>query len=449
MPILEKFILHWKKNFSPLLPPDTSVLLAVSGGLDSVVMTDLFVQAKIPVTIAHVNFQLRGDESIRDEKFVEALGAFYQVPVLTKIVETQAFATEHKCSIQEAARTLRYQWFHELLSPAKGLALIATAHHANDSLETLLLNFFRGTGIAGLHGILPIQGKIIRPLLFARKEELTYYAIEKNLSWVEDSSNESDKYTRNYFRHQLLPSLEKIFPAVQDNLLENISRLREVEQLYQEAIKNYKKKLLKKAGTHWVLSILQLKKTNALPTILWEILQPFHFTAGQLPSIIQLLDAQNGALVLSDTHRIIKDRKLLLIAPITTTTTHLHLLPEGTKQVTTPFGDLQIEQINSPHFTLSQSPLIATIDVSKIVYPLKLRPWKTGDYFYPLGMQKKKKVARFLMDQKLSKIDKEKLLLLENGDQRIIWVIGKRIDDRFKITNHTKSILRIEWKEQQ
>lgn len=446
MSLTEKFILHWKKNFSSLLPKDTKVVLAVSGGMDSVVMTELFVQAKIPIAIAHANFQLRGEESVRDEKFVEALGAFYQVPVFIQSFDTKTFATQHKLSIQEAARVLRYQWLRELLENQISFALLATAHHANDSIETLLFNFFRGTGIAGLHGILPVQEKIIRPLLFANREEIKFFAIRKNLSWVDDSSNDSDKYTRNYFRHQLIPGLEKVFPAVQENLLENISRIREVEQVYDEAIASYKKKLLIKSGAHWLVSILQLKKLKAHATILWELIKPFHFSAAQLSEVIKLLDAQNGAMVFSSTHRIIKDRKSLIIAPVEALLSGIEVIHEGTKTITTPSGILQIKVAPKTAFNIPTATNMAAIDFSKIVFPLILRPWKKGDYFYPLGMQKKKKIARFFIDRKCSPIDKENALVLENGNQRIIWLVDKRMDDRFKITNTTKKILLLHWK---
>ena len=446
MHVTDEFKLHWKKYFSSLLPPHTKVLLAVSGGMDSVVMADLFYSAKIPAAIAHVNFHLRGDESNRDEQFVEALAAYYHFDYQMQEFDTDQFAKENKLSVQEAARVLRYHWFHDLLvqkNKENNYALIATAHHANDSIETMLINFFRGTGISGMHGILPVHEKIIRPLIFWKQEKLKTYAIEKNLTWVDDSSNESDKYTRNYLRHQLIPSVQKVFPEVNENLLANISRFSEIEKIYHEAIEDKKKKLVKQIGEEWHFHIAALKKTNAVSTLLWEILKDFNFTTAQVPEVIKLFDSNYGASISSATHRLIKHREKLIIAPLKVNNLQHYFIQKETEKLHTPAGDFLFKIKDARNFTIPKSAQEAALDYSKITFPLVLRHWKAGDYFYPLGMKKKKKEARFLVDMKYSLPEKEKCMVLENAEKHILWIVGLRIDDRFKMTTSTKEVLHI------
>ena len=442
-------------NQQNLFQPKDKLLLAVSGGVDSVVLCELCKQAGYNFTIAHCNFQLRGDESERDEAFVKQLGKKYEVEVLIKKFETEKYATEKKLSIQVAARELRYTWFKELLTKVKSDLnseipnsaflipnCILTAHHANDNIETLLMNFFKGTGINGLHGILPKQGNIIRPLLFAKKEQIAAFATANHLNFVEDSSNASDKYTRNYFRNQLIPDLQKVFPQVEDNLMNNIERFKEIELLYQQSVNITKKKLLEQKGNEIHIPVLKLLKTEALNTILYEIIKDYGFTAHQTDEVIDLLKSETGKYVSSATHRIIKNRNWLIIAPNKTTAAE-NIFIEDETSLQFAMGSLQVEKIVvNDEFSIVNSQLTAQICSDKIKFPLLLRKWKTGDYFYPLGMQKKKKLSRFFIDQKLSLTQKEKTWVIET-DKKIIWIVGLRIDDRFKITGSTKNVLQI------
>src|SRR6266542_1794973 len=295
---------------------------------------------------------------------------------------------------------------------------IVTSHHANDNIETLLINFFRGTGISGLHGIPSKQGKIIRPLLFAKREEITAYAKENNLQWVEDTSNLSDKYTINFFRLQLIPAIKEVFQNAEDNLLHNIKRFKEVETLYQQAIQQHLKKLIEQKANEIHIPVLKLQKSESINTIIWEI---------------------------------IKNRNWLIIAPLQTEEAQNILIEEGDKKIKFENGELLIERIpNSiPPKAGPNSNFTATLDTKQIKFPLLLRKWKQGDYFYPLGMQNlpagrrgKKKLSKFFIDQKLSKTEKEKVWVLEMN-KKIIWIISYRIDDRFKITNNTKAVLQI------
>ncbi len=442
------------------------LLLAVSGGMDSVVLCDICQQAGVDFVIAHCNFRLRGKESDHDEDFVRGLGKKYNIEVLVRAFETSAYAEEKKVSVQVAARELRYLWFRELLAPlpAKGAQLppeyppltrIATAHHLDDNIETLLMNFFKGTGIAGLRGMLPLQDRIIRPLLFAGKEDLREYALSGGLDWVEDSSNESDKYTRNYFRHQLIPLVERVYPGAMHNLSENLERFREIEWIYLRSIEAQKKNLLEPRGAEVHIPVLKLKKSKPLPTLVYEIIREFGFSPRQVDELIHLLDSETGKYIRSSTHRILKNRSWLIISPFpdAAVTNILIEKPEG--KVVYAEGELTFQWIDPA--PVLQAPLpdskpgkgkpegraIALLDAASIRFPLILRKWKPGDYFYPLGMRKKKKLARFFIDSKLSMTDKEKTWVLEM-DKKIIWVVGLRIDDRFRVTANTARTLMIE-----
>ena len=456
MSLLIKFIQYCKQELR-FVTNQTQWVLAVSGGVDSVVLADLCHHAGFEFVIAHCNFQLRGEESSRDENFVRSLGEKYNKQVLIKQFDTKAYAEEKKCSIQVAARELRYGWFEEVISnklyviskekeeekdllASKNLQLttynlqlfLATAHHADDNIETLLLNFFRGTGISGLHGILPKQGNIIRPLLFAKREEIVAYAKEQNLSWVEDSSNASDKYSRNFVRHQVVPLMKTIYPQVDDNLLANIERFKEIELIYNVTVAQTKAKLIEIKGNESHIPILKLKKQTPLKTIVFEIIKDFGFAATQTEEAIKLLDAANGSFIASASHRLIINRNWLIIAPLQSEEALNIIIEEGTQEIVYAGGTLTFETTPADSAHLPNDATIATLNADEIKYPLLLRPYKQGDYFYPLGMLKKKKLSKFFIDQKLSKTDKERVWVIES-DKRIVWVIGLRIDNRFRL----------------
>jgi tRNA(Ile)-lysidine synthase len=425
-----------------LLAANNKLLLAVSGGLDSVVLTDLCIAAGFDIVLAHCNFQLRGAESDRDEQFVRDLATKYNKTILVQRFDTAAYAIEKKISVQVAARELRYNWFFSLLSSDEAIAdHILTAHHRDDNIETLLMNFFKGTGIAGLRGILPKQDKLVRPLLFASRADLQAYAEAKDLQWVEDSSNASDKYTRNYLRHQLMPVLQEIYPQVLDNLGDNIERFREIEILYRQAIDMHTKKLLEVKGNEVHIPVLKLAKLTPLPSIVYEIIKAYQFSPAQVNEVISLLTSETGKYVQSAEFRIIRNRNWLIIAPVVTEEAQLIVI-DGPGKVKFSNGSISLESSPAAGYTLSTDPLVVALDAKDIDFPLILRPWKKGDYFYPLGMQKKKKIARFLIDQKLSATAKEKVWVMEMN-KKIIWVVGMRIDDRFKIRPSTKNLLTI------
>ena len=445
--LLQQFQRHLKDNFPQLSTVNSQLLLAVSGGIDSVVMTDLFFQSGFDFIIAHCNFQLREEESERDELFARSLGEKYNKEVFVKKFDTKQYASGNKISIQEAARELRYDWFAEVSgqrSTVNSQPFLATAHNADDNIETMLMFLFRGTGIHGLTGINAFdkERKIIRPLLFVTREQIESYAEDNNLNWVEDSSNATDKYTRNFFRHKIIPLAEEHFTNAKENLLVDIQRLKEVEVLYNEAIELHKKKLLEYKGNEIHIPVLKLQKIKPLDTIIWEIIKSYNFHTKQIDEIKKLFTADNSSYVQSTSHRVIKNRRWFIIAPNENEASNYILVEENDKQIKFQNGILQFETMPALNFKLQTLNPLAQLDKKQIEFPLLLRKWKQGDYFYPLGMQKKKKLSRFFIDQKLSATAKENIWILEMN-KKIIWIIGYRIDDRFKIMPSTKEIVQI------
>lgn len=437
----EQFIHNYTSRH--LFTKKDKLLLAVSGGADSVALCMLCSLAGLDFAIAHCNFQLRGADAKRDEVFVKNLAAQLGVPFYTVSFETQRYAAEQKVSTQVAARELRYKWFEEVAS-ANGYHYIATAHHADDNIETILMSFFRGTGIKGLTGIREKKGRIVRPLLFARRKELEQFISDHQIAFVQDDSNLSDDYTRNYFRNKIVPAISAVFPEVQQNLLDNIPRMKGAALLYDEAVAAKRKKLIQEKGNEFWIPVLLLQQQKTPLTLLYELTKDFGFTPAQLTDMQQLLQSESGKYILSATHRILRNRSHLIISPLADAR-HTTVIIEEPGSFSYANGTLTVKASQMLSLPVTADKHIAMLDAKYIQYPLLLRRWKTGDYFYPLGMQKKKKVARFLIDQKLSLTEKEKVWVLEM-DKKIIWVIGYRIDDRFKVTEKTKSVLQVKVK---
>ncbi|HEX6846274.1 MAG TPA: tRNA lysidine(34) synthetase TilS [Chitinophagaceae bacterium] len=445
-----------KKN---LFSSKDKLILAVSGGLDSAVLCELCQQSGFDFMIAHCNFQLRGEESERDEKFVKSLGEKYEVEVKVKKFETQKFAEENKMSIQEAARELRYAWFDEivgsresgggsrdseLLTPNfRSRTFLLTAHHSNDNAETVLMNFCRGTGLHGLTGIPLSNNNIKRPLLSFTRDELVQFAKENKLEFVEDSSNQSWKYTRNLFRHEIIPAISKVYPNVTGNLIHNIDRFEEIEKLYKLAVNEIKKKLVKAKGQEWHIPVKQLMNYNNR-ALIYEIISDFGFHEKQIDEVIKLAESDSGRYLDSPTsdYRIIRHRHWFIISPVNSEESGMIIIEEGIRDLEFGIGQITLELFPNSQIQIPNSTNIALLDARAINFPLILRKWKTGDYFYPLGMKKKKKLSRFFIDQKLSKTEKERTWVIEMN-KKIIWVVGKRIDERFKLTDNIKEILKI------
>jgi len=440
--LLTQFTQHI--NAAALFQKADKLLIAVSGGVDSVVLCDLCFHAGFNFEIAHCNFQLRGEDSEADEKFVIELAFKYNVKYHVVKFDTEKFATELKQNIQLAARNLRYNWFNEIVENNTDIKHIVTAHHADDNLETILMNFFKGTGINGLKGIQSqhagIGGKIVRPILFANKSELLDYANANQLQWREDVSNESSKYTRNFFRNQVIPLIENVIPEAKANVQNNIKRFNDISVIYDNAISNIKSKLLEHKGNEIHIPVLKLLKLEAFETVLFEIIKPFNFSAAQLNDVVHLLHADSGKFILSASHRILKNRNWIIISPIVHDEETIFIIEPNTTNINFGNHKMAIENITSKDF--SNDTAIALLDKKHIEFPLILRKWKQGDYFYPLGMTKKKKLSRFFIDLKLSLVEKENTWVIESN-KKIVWVVGKRIDNRFKITAATESVLKL------
>lgn len=437
--MLEKFVayVHEKELFAL----EDKIILAVSAGIDSVVMCHLFHLAKFNFAIAHCNFGLRGEESEEDELFVKKLAKKYKVPFFIDHFEVAAFAEKEKISIQMAARALRYNWFQNLLD-AEGYQYIAAAHHLNDSIETLLLNLTKGTGIAGLHGIQPKVNRLIRPLLFADKEEIYAFVVEHQLGWREDSSNQSVKYQRNLIRNEVIPLLKNINPSLENTMKQTIERLTAVEQLFQLEVERARQKLIRKEGEIIYVDFILLKQESQPLIKLYELIKDNHFSYTQAQDIWQVLDAEPGRLFDSPTHTLVKDRKDLIISPKQMQDFISANIHENQTFFSNESLELHIGELSATNFIIPTQATMACLDKQLLQFPLKLRRWKEGDWFCPLGMNKKKKLSDFLIDLKIPLNLKSRIwVLTSNGS--IVWIIGHRIDNRFKITDKTAHILQI------
>ncbi len=425
-----------------LLNPSLQFALAVSGGIDSAALCELAKQSGLNFTIAHCNFKLRGAESERDEEFVRSLGKKYEVPVLIQSFETAAYATIHKLSIQEAARNLRYHWFGEL-HKEKGYDFTLLAHHANDNMETVLMHFFRGSGLHGLTGMPDMvkDSYCLRPLLQLTRYDIETFAKQYGLSWVEDSSNSSDKYTRNFFRNTVIPEIKKIYPQAEENVLATIERLKKTEALYDKLVNNLEYKLIEKTGNEFKIAVNQLNKYSAT-SLPYEIFKRFHFTEKQVYEIMKLSESETGRYIENENFRVIKNRAWLIISPKHWPFADTLVIEETTKKIYLPDGYLEMKKEAADKVSINKSMNVALLDCKEFSFPLLLRRWKAGDYFYPLGMRKKKKLSRFFIDQKLTTTQKENTWVLE-ANKKILWIVGYRIDDRFKITPGTKEVLQI------
>lgn len=437
--MLDQFLSFINKH--NLIQPSQKVLLAVSGGMDSVVMCDLFSKAKINFVIAHCNFGLRGEESNEDEMFVKKLSIKYKVPFMVTTFQTADFAETEKISIQMAARILRYEWF-EKIRKEQNCDYIATAHHQNDVLETVLLNLTKGTGIAGLHGIRIKNGHIIRPLLFAEKETIFDYVVENQVIWREDSSNESNKYQRNLIRNEVVPLLKQINPNLENTMQHTVERIAAVEDIFEQEIEMLRKQITW-ADTQAVFVNYKAIQTLSQPVIkLSELLKPYHFTYQQSQDIFEAFDKESGKIFLSPTHTLVKDRTELVITQKS--------LQSFVSQVITIYDEeLIIDNLKltmgkpferTEDFVVPTARKIACLDADKVRFPLQIRKWKEGDWFCPLGMNKKKLISDFLIDLKVPlNLKKEVYLLTSNGS--VVWVMGMRIDDRFKVTDKTEKVV--------
>ena len=416
------------------------ILATVSGGVDSVVLVDLLFQGGFNFAIAHCNFQLRGKESDDDELFVKELAAKMEVPFFRAAFDIKTQVEKDGVSTQMAARNVRYDWF-EKLRTTLDYHIIATAHHKNDSLETVLYNLTKGTGLAGLHGIKPKINHLVRPLLFATKDEIKDYALQCSLSWREDSSNASNKYHRNLIRNEVIPLLRKINPNLETTFETTLDRLQATDDFFTSQVDAIKNIILERREDDYWLSIKTLKKYAGIEVVLHHVLGDFGFNYHQVKQIIQSFDAQSGKVFHSVGYVLNVDRFYLVISPVQDEFSE-RLIYDGLKPVIAPGFKLVFEEFNSDNFSIDRSINCACIDLDRINFPIALRSWQKGDWFIPLGMTKKKKLSDFMIDEKIPVNLKSRTFVL-TANNNIFWVVGHRIDNRYKITNSTRRILKI------
>ena len=433
--MLAKFQNHINSDF-PFFE-GSKLLLAISGGIDSMVLLHLCRQLKFDIRIAHCNFQLRGAESDEDENFVKMQAEKLQIPIYIQKFDTQVFAKQNKLSIQVVARNLRYDWFNTLLA-THHFDYILTAHHLDDSLETFLINFIRGSGLDGLTGIPSRNGNVIRTLLPFSRNEIETFAKENIILWREDSSNSSGKYVRNKLRLDVVPILKELNPSLLTSFESTLSHLQQSQSLVNDASQSVFKEVVLEDDTINI-DIAKLTGFPNYKAYLYQWLQPFGFTAWN--DIYALVEAQSGKQVFSETHILLKNRNHLILFPKQNESEPIHFwIKKEQKDVKFPLK-MSFCKVNDISVATTNTIFV---DDEKLTFPLEIRKWQDGDWFYPHGMEGKKKLSKFFKDEKFSIIDKSNAWLL-CSDNQIVWVIGKRVDDRFKVTTATTKILKINY----
>ncbi|SDE19359.1 tRNA(Ile)-lysidine synthase [Mucilaginibacter pineti] len=421
-----------------LFTGDSNILAAVSGGMDSVLMAHLLKAAGYNFAIAHCNFQLRADEALRDQEFCNSLANQLRVPFHTINFDTKAYAADKKISIQMAARELRYQWF-DTLSRQAGYQHIALAHHQNDTIETILLNLTRGTGIAGLHGILPVNGKLVRPMLFLKREEITAIVEQEKISYVEDSSNASAKYARNKIRLEVVPRLKELNPSLENTFENTLKHFRDLEQLLENHLTELRRTILKQGIDDSYFLIEDIKKLNPAGLLLFKLLQPYGFNETAVEDVLSVLDKHSGRIFESAGYLLVLDRDRLILKKRTIGGQQSISINETDHEVHYDGYKLNLLHDDSA-LIIKDNPMATSIDAALLVYPLTLRAWQEGDYFYPLGMKGKKKLSDYFINQKVPLHQKDEIPILVNGNDEVMWVAGYRADERYKVNNNTKKV---------
>lgn len=442
--MIKEFTEYIDKN--NLIDKNSRVLLAVSGGIDSVVMATLTVKSGFYSAIAHCNFGLRGEESDQDELFVKSLASELSVDFYSIRFDTASFAEENKVSIQVAARELRYNWFEKLRAEI-GYDYIAVAHNLNDNIETILFNLARGTGINGLSGIKAKNGKIVRPLLFATREQIKEYADSENISFREDRTNSETKYSRNKIRHLVVPVLKEINPSLEATISETGNRLLEIQKYFEEKVEEEKKRLLQSEGKTRKIKVKDTIRILSNLSVAYEFFKEFGITPHLLNDLSMITGSLSGKQLYTSSHRFVKDRDSIIIIPYRNEPPKPITIREVSDLNKLGFFEAKRVLVDKG-FKIKREKDYATIDLHLLKFPLTLRAWKSGDYFYPFGMEGSKKISDYLTDRKYSIVDKEKALVLES-DGDIVWLVGERIDNRFRLTKKSGEALLLRVKQHQ
>lgn len=433
--VVEQLLVHIRRY--ALCKTTDKILLAVSGGVDSMVMLKLFVDAGFNVGVAHCNFQLRGDESVADEALVRETCDRLGVPVFVRAFDTGSHAAAHGISIQMAARDLRYEFFRETLE-AHGYDLIATAHHFNDSIETALLNLVRGTGIEGLTGIAERAGKVIRPMLFATRGMIMQYAVAGKIAWREDASNTADDYNRNFLRNQVIPRLLEINPGFEQTFRDTHERLRGVAAITKVFVDDFRMAGVETRDHMLMIDMAKLRQTPAPAVLLWELIKIHGFNFDQCRQVLN--DHQPGKQFFSASHQLLVDRKHFIVEKIQPTVFQTLALEKGQRTAGEAPSVLSMQEVSADDFQLLKETSVAQVDADQLQFPLVWRRWRAGDYFMPLGMRQEKKLSDFLIDLKIPFNAKADVTVIESAGD-IVWVVGYRISERYKVTSDTKRVL--------
>jgi tRNA(Ile)-lysidine synthase len=429
-----------------LFDREDKILLAISGGRDSVLMAHLFHDAGFRFALAHVNFQLRGEESDEDEAFCRDLALRLEVPFFVTRFDTAVYSDNHQLSIQMAARHLRYTWLEQVCETHQ-YDYVATAHHQNDSVETVLLNLVRGTGVAGLHGILPKRNKIVRPLLCLTRSEIEHAVATANLPYREDSSNSSIKYARNKLRLEVIPKLKELNPSLEETFAANQRRMAELEELLQLQVETLRKELMpESAEGQMVIALAKLQALHPLRTLLFELFRSYGFSEPVLDDLINSWEGQSGKLFYSASHQILLDRDRLIISTLDNKSISAVQIALGQEEVAWSTERFYITTLAIADFKLAHDASKVQLDADKLSFPLTLRSWEIGDSFQPLGMKGQKKLSDFFVEQKIPLNRKKQIGVLQNSNGDIVCIAGMRIDERYKVSENTKKVFIFEQK---
>lgn len=420
------------------------LLVGLSGGADSVALAHLLVECGYDCVAAHCNFHLRGEESDRDERFVAELAERLGIPLEKVDFDTEGYAEQHKVSIEMAARELRYDWF-EKVRKERACDYVAVAHHSDDLVETFLINLSRGAGIHGLSGIKPKNGKIVRPLLSVSRAEVMNYLSEHGLEHVEDSTNAESVYVRNKFRNEIIPKMEEVNPSFKRAVLQAAENLAEAESFVEKAVADVKSRVVSRDGNLLKISMSGLAKSENARFVLYEILSEFGFSAAVVDDVVRSFESISGKQFFSPKYRLIRDRDCLLVAERSDGCADAeYYIEEAAESLSVPVR-AEIRRLSADEFEVKRDKRFCFLDADKLKFPLVLRKWREGDYFVPFGMKNRKKVSDFFIDRKMSLLEKEAVwLLVSDGD--VVWVVGERSDDRFKVDANTKNVIELQIK---
>ena len=426
-------------NRCNLIAGGDRLILALSGGIDSMALADLLLKSKVNFVVAHCNFHLRGEESDGDERFVREFAERNGIQCFVKHFDTEQYAAEQGVSIEMAARDLRYAWFEELrqqLSYDK----IAVAHHADDQAETFFINLLRGAGLRGLKGMLPQNGVVIRPMLWASREQIHQYAVENQITWREDHTNAETIYLRNKIRNQLLPVFDELHPEARQGLYKSLEHLSSENELYRELLKEKLSQIVKKEDGVQSFPIFNSQLSILNSQLIFEWLRNYGFNPDQCQFIFEAMKTGIGNKYYSPTHQLVIGRNELQLSEIKSVSDGEIQIEVGREEITTPIHLCFSQFEKRSDFVIDKLSVVAQLDAEKIQFPLTLRHWRHGDRFHPLGMKGSKLLSDFFVDQKFTETQKENVFLLLSADNQILWVVGHRIDDRFKIDNRTTTV---------